>query len=213
MMLYFYFFIIYSIIGWIIEMTFTSITTKKVVNRGFLLGPYCPIYGTGALFIVLFLGKYKNDIIVLFTMAVVICSIIEYVTSYLMEKIFKARWWDYSDFSFNLNGRICLSNAMAFGVLGVAVVNYVHPLVLNLLTNVNINFFYIFGYTITIIFTIDAVLSFSIITKLKFTVDAIKKDYTDEITEKIRNVLIQKSRLIKRLIDAFPDFNIISRKK
>jgi len=101
-------FFIYAILGWIIETTLVSIEKKKFVNRGFLIGPYCPIYGFGGLAITILLKNYTKDPIVLFLMAVIICACLEYFTSYIMEKLFKARWWDYSKKKYNINGRICL---------------------------------------------------------------------------------------------------------
>lgn len=107
---YFMLFFIYAILGWIIETTLVSIEKRKFVNRGFLIGPYCPIYGFGGLAITILLKNYTKDPIVLFLMAVIICGTLEYFTSYIMEKIFKARWWDYSAKKYNINGRICLEN-------------------------------------------------------------------------------------------------------
>ena len=113
---YFLLFIIYAVIGWCMEVICKLIQYKKFVDRGFLIGPYCPIYGVGALLITFFLNKYVQDPVVLFVMAVVVCGILEYLTSYFMEKIYHARWWDYSSKKFNINGRICLSNLIAFGI-------------------------------------------------------------------------------------------------
>ena len=98
-------FIIYSFIGWTIEMVACAIANKKIVNRGFLVGPYCPIYGFSSLIMIGVLQKYLNDAFVLFIMAIFICTFTEYITSYIMEKIFHARWWDYTNIPFNLNGR------------------------------------------------------------------------------------------------------------
>lgn len=84
------------------EISFTLYKDKTLVNRGFLMGPYCPIYGCGCILIILLLKRYLNDFIALFIMSMVICSILEYLTSYIMEKLFKARWWDYSDRRFNI---------------------------------------------------------------------------------------------------------------
>ena len=92
--MYFMLFMFYSIVGWIIEVIYTFITDKKIVNRGFLIGPYCPIYGVGCLLIIILLKKYTDDFIVLFIMSMLICSLLEYLTSYVMEKLFNARWWD-----------------------------------------------------------------------------------------------------------------------
>ena len=87
---------IYSIMGWIMEVTCKSIEAKKIINRGFMIGPYCPIYGWGALAITILLKRYIDDWIVLLFMSIITCGILEYATSYVMEKLFHARWWDYS---------------------------------------------------------------------------------------------------------------------
>ena len=89
------------------ETTSISIRNKKFVNRGFLIGPVCPIYGYGVVLVSLLLQKYQNDIIVTFFMSIIICGFLEYFTSYFMEIIFKARWWDYSNIKWNLDGYIC----------------------------------------------------------------------------------------------------------
>ena len=94
---YFLLFLIYAILGWIMESALVSFQSGKLINRGFLIGPYCPIYGWGGLIITLYLTQYKDNIFTVFFLAVIVCSILEYFTSYIMEKIFKARWWDYSD--------------------------------------------------------------------------------------------------------------------
>ena len=100
-------FFIFSFLGWVMEVTLTLITDKKFVNRGFLLGPCCPIYGCGCILLNLLLQNYMNNIIVLFILTMFTCSLLEYITSFLMEKIFKLRWWDYSQMRFNINGRMC----------------------------------------------------------------------------------------------------------
>lgn len=198
---YFALFIIYSFIGWLMEVTLTIIKDKKIINRGFLIGPYCPIYGTGCLLLITLLNKYKNDIVILFIMSIVICSILEYTTSYVMEKLFKARWWDYSRFKFNINGRICLETMIPFGLLGVLVVYYINPFLLKIINTNTILF------TITaIIFIADVSASFGIITSLKSTINDITKDSTEEITKKVREIIKQRSYFHQRLIKAFPNF-------
>ena len=104
--LYFFVFYCYAIFGWTVECITCSIGQKKFVHdRGFLIGPYCPIYGYGAMYMYFFLNRYYHEPITLFVMAVVGTSFLEYITSYLMEKLFNARWWDYSNDRFNLEGR------------------------------------------------------------------------------------------------------------
>ena len=119
--MYIMLFFIYSLAGWLIEMIPATIREKKFVDRGFLVGPYCPIYGCGVILITLLLQKYADDVVVTFFLSVIICGTLEYLTSYIMEKIFKARWWDYSNNKFNINGRICLETLVPFGIGGVLV--------------------------------------------------------------------------------------------
>ena len=205
--IYFLLFIIYSISGWIIEVIATTNDTKCFVNRGFLLGPYCPIYGTCSLLMILIIPELKSSIL-LFLITMLICSFIEYITSYLMEKLFKARWWDYSHIPLNLNGRICLKNSIYFGLLGVILVKYVNPKIVSYLIKIPNNIINIIFYITLIIFIIDNVISFKVVFKIKETVKFIKKDNTKEITEKVKKIL-QKSFLSMRLLKAFPDFRII----
>lgn len=119
---------IYSIVGWIYESIICSIGNRKLVNRGFLNGPYCPIYGSGAVLILLVLGKISNPVLLFFLGALLTCSL-EYFTSYIMEVLFHARWWDYSKRFCNINGRVCLLGAVVFGSFTVVLVKFLHPIV------------------------------------------------------------------------------------
>ena len=130
---YFFIFIIYTFLGWVLEVAFIFIRTKRFVNRGFLIGPACPIYGFGALIMMFYLTQYKDEPFTVFIMGAFICSTLEYITSYIMEKIFKARWWDYSDKKFNVNGRICLTYAFLFGLCGVIMICFTNPIIIYLL--------------------------------------------------------------------------------
>lgn len=201
-------FIIYSFLGWCIEVIACSYAKKKFVNRGFLIGPYCPIYGVSALIMVLLLNKYKEDISVLFWMSFIVCSIIEYITSFIMEKLFNARWWDYSNKLFNVNGRICLKNGIYFGALGVLLVRYINNFLVYDLNLLDYNILYILNLILFICFSIDLFVSFNVICKIKKTTDVIKKDYTEEITEKVKEIVSKGSFLSRRLINAFPTLTI-----
>ena len=206
---YFMLFFIYAILGWIIETTLVSIEKRKFVNRGFLIGPYCPIYGFGGLAITILLKHYTKDPIVLFLMAVIICGILEYFTSYIMEKIFKARWWDYSAKKYNINGRICLETVVPFGILGCLVMYVLNPITfkyLNMLSNSMLNIISAICFTI---FITDNIVSYNVISSFTKTVKTINvgkiKDNTEEITKKVREVLIGKSFFNKRLMEAYPN--------
>lgn len=206
---YFMLFFIYAILGWIIETTLVSIEKRKFVNRGFLIGPYCPIYGFGGLAITILLKNYTKDPIVLFLMAVIICGTLEYFTSYIMEKIFKARWWDYSAKKYNINGRICLETVVPFGILGCLVMYVLNPIsfkYLNMLSNSMLNIISAICFTI---FITDNIVSYNVISSFTKTVKTINvgkiKDNTEEITKKVREVLIGKSFFNKRLMEAYPN--------
>lgn len=118
---YFLWFLFYSFVGWMYESILVSCQQHRLVNRGFLNGPLCPIYGTGAILGVAILGNVHNPIII-FLISMVGATILEYTTSWVMEQLFHARWWDYSNFRFNLQGRVCLLGALIFGLGGVGVV-------------------------------------------------------------------------------------------
>lgn len=197
-------FIIYSVTGWIIEVIATYPDTKCFVNRGFLIGPYCPIYGNCALAMILLLHNVKNPLL-LFILSIIICSAGEYVTSYLMEKLFHARWWDYTKNKFNLNGRICLTNSLAFGVLGFLLIKFVNPFVVGLITKLSPTMLNVLFYTLLVIFITDNVISFKVIFKIKnMGVKYIHLDNTKEITEKVKKIL-SDNRLAKRVFKAFPN--------
>ena len=205
-------FFIYAVLGWIMEVTVGIVERKKFVNRGFLIGPYCPIYGAGGAAITFFLQKYVNDPIVLFCVAIVICGVLEYLTSYVMEKIFKARWWDYSKKKFNINGRVCLETIIPFGLLGCLIIYVINPFVLSLLDKVPTDILNLIAEIIAGVFIVDFVISYFIIARLRKTAKQVKKsetcDNTEEITKKVREILINRSVLDRRLINAFPKFSI-----
>lgn len=206
---YFLMFIIYSFVGWSIEVINNIINNKKFVNRGFLIGPYCPIYGFGGICITVFLTRYNDSILVLFVMAMAICGVLEYITSYIMEKFFKARWWDYSNKKYNINGRICLETMIPFGILGCFVIYITNPFLLYIFRNIPNHLINILAIIISIIFFIDNLISFKIISNFrKSTFFEVKKDSTEEITKRVKEVLINSSHLQKRLISAFPTLKI-----
>ena len=196
-------FITYSFMGWVMEMIATVVEDHEIVNRGFLIGPYCPIYGCCSIAIILILHKINNPII-LFIFSILICSIGEYVTSFILEKIFKARWWDYSHMKFNLNGRICLRNCLFFGILGFIMIRYINTFFTNLYLSLNPNTLNIIFYVILVIFIIDLVISFNVIFKIKnMSLKYINLDNTKEISLKVKEILTNNI-LTRRFLRAFP---------
>lgn len=209
---YFLLFIIYSFVGWVIEIITEYYHHKRFVNRGFLIGPYCPIYGAASVIMILFLNKYIDDPIALFVMALVICSIIEYLASYVMEKLFNARWWDYSNNKFNINGRICLETMIPFGFGGLLLMYFINPFVVKVLSYVPTNLLKIIAIILFLLFLMDCIISFKIILGFKKVTFKQERDNTAEITNKVKETLIKKSKLNKRLINSFPNLRVRKRK-
>ena len=213
---YFLYFIIIAVCGWFMEITLQLITKHKFADRGFLIGPYCPIYGCGALLITIFLTRFENYPFALFCVAIVVCAVLEYATSYIMEKIFHARWWDYSENKFNINGRICLETIIPFGLLGLLLIYVVNPFIFNILTQAQENFINIIAIIIAVIFAIDNIISFKVILNVRLTSRKLDKenpkDNTEEMSKKVIEFLRSKSFLNRRLLNAFPKLTMISNK-
>lgn len=123
------YFIVYSLIGWAIESLFKSYLQKKWINTGFLNGPFCPIYGIGALIMLIFLDSYKMNLGLVFIIGFVVLSIWEYLVGLLLEKVFHTKYWDYSESKFNIEGRVCLFNSMCWGILSVLFIRFWHPFI------------------------------------------------------------------------------------
>lgn len=123
-------FFIYSFIGWLWETVYCSLKAKKFVYRGFLIGPYCPIYGFGILGVLYFLEPLRQNIVVLYFLSTILVTILEYITSYGLEKMFHASWWDYKDVPLNINGRVALPVSLFWGIGCVLIVRVIHPKVM-----------------------------------------------------------------------------------
>lgn len=207
---WFFFFMIYSFIGYLTEITCCSINNKKlIVNRGFCLGPYLPIYGFSSVIMNIFLAKYSKDIITLFVMSAFVCTLMEYMTSLILEKIFHARWWDYTEKKFNLSGRVCLENACLFGFGGVAIVSILHPFLDGLVSMIPHNILIIISIVLFVIFMIDVIITVTTmrqvkIASMKFTA----KDATEEISRKVRNEILKNKGLMLHMLNAFPKISL-----
>ena len=182
-------FIAYGITGYFLEVITTSLEQKKInLTRGFLVGPIVPIYGVGSLLITL-----------------------EFTTSYIMEKAFKLRWWDYSHMKYNLDGRICLLNAVLFGIGGVLVVKYVNNILFIIINSMTSVVFNILFYILLIIFITDLVVTLIVMNKLKInTAKYLNKDATNKIRQEVRKQLENSSFLVKRLLNSFPKLDKIN---
>ena len=206
--LYFLLFLIYSFMGWCMEVCVSLVTRKKFINRGFLIGPYFPIYGWGAILITLLLSYFTDKPILLFFMAILICGTLEYLTSFFMEKIYHLRWWDYSNKKFNINGRVCLDTIIPFGILGTTIMYVTNPFFLDKLNMIPNNTLNIIFYILFAIFTIDGIISSTTILGIRKTTTDVnrenREDNTEEITKKVREILLRQSFIQRRLVNAYP---------
>jgi len=161
LMLYTAYFFFYSFFGWVLECIWCTVSeTRKnkkftFINRGFLIGPLCPIYGCSALTMTIFLQPFAHNLWIVFFLGILVCDTVEYLTSYIMEKIFNARWWDYSQRFMNLNGRICLQHTFIWGFLSVLFIRFINPNVTNLILKVPEDYFSILIYIMLTLFIID----------------------------------------------------------
>lgn len=123
-------FFIYAILGWGVEVVYATVNSGKFVNRGFLNGPYCPIYGFGVLIVALCLMPLQKNLAALFFGSVLLTTLLELVTGFLLERIFNEKWWDYTDEHFNFRGYICVKFSILWGMACVMVIRVIHPMVL-----------------------------------------------------------------------------------
>jgi uncharacterized membrane protein len=151
-------FFIYSAYGWLYETIFCSFQAGHFADRGFFYGPYLPIYGFGALFVIFLLHKRMTKL-QQFILSLTVTTALEYVTSYLLEVIFHKTWWDYTNYYFQLNGRICLVAALLFGVLGVLLINYIHPFVKKRTDKITKHMKLVLSCTLTSILFVDFLFS------------------------------------------------------
>ena len=206
----FFWLILYSFIGWVYESTLCSVTQHKLVNRGFLAGPLCPIYGFGALVIILCLGREANSsILSLFLSGAVLTCTLEYLTSWLMEKLFHARWWDYSHYRFQLNGRVCLLGAVAFGTMSVLILKVVHPFVKDLTERIPEQILYIICGLLLLLVAADTVTTVRSVVNMnqklaevQAALDRIKErvsDVKDDISERRGRLHDHGQKILERV--------------
>lgn len=181
------YFVIYSFLGWVMESIVRSIAEKKLINTGFLVGPMCPIYGIGAMIMLLFLDRFENNIPLLFIVSIVVLTIWEYLVGVLLETIFKTKYWDYSDQKFNFQGRVCLTNSICWGILGVLFVKGIHPAIIKLLEKVNIHVLHYAIFIISIVAIVDMIVSVIKVKNIKVTLEKIE-ELNKEIKEKLKEV-------------------------
>lgn len=227
-----YYFALYSFGGWCVEVIYAFYQNHRFVNRGFLFGPFCPMYGFGALILIVILKPAEHNLLLFFILAFVFISVLEYFTGFLLEKAFKTTWWDYSEDFLNIKGRVCLSFSIIWGVGSVIFIKFVHPFVNGnvkfIHTNVgilvlNILFFYLiidFIATMVSIVRLNTLLSqiYDVYIEFKNKLDNIKDSKSEvmegyaDIFKELKNryeIIFEKiQHNYSRLTKAFPSFTV-----
>ncbi|NMM93571.1 putative ABC transporter permease [Bifidobacterium oedipodis] len=178
----FLWFLLYSFIGWVYESILVSVQERRFVNRGFLNGPLCPIYGTGASLAIVLLGHMTNPVLI-FLISMIGATLLEYVTSWGMERLFHARWWDYSNFHFNINGRVCLLGAVVFGFGGVAIVLGAQPIVAELSNMIPIPALHTLATVLFILTAIDVAVTVAGILDFAQMLDTVSETVQDYVAK------------------------------
>lgn len=202
--LWFLIFMAYAFGGWLVEVCIGLLQHRKLVNRGFLVGPICPIYGVGALLLSLILNPSESPLVI-FCVAVVGSAILEYGVSYIMEKLFRVRWWDYTDRPFNLNGRICLESILSFGIFGILILKIINPTLITLFSTISPTVTTLLAASLFVWLLLDITFSLWLMFGVRITVGTVQRDATDEIAARVHEILSGKSKLNRRLVKAFPN--------
>ena len=201
-------FFAYSLLGWCIEVILKYIQFHRFINRGFLTGPICPIYGSGAVLITLVVGnisRLESGYGTTFALSFLICGAVEYLTSFYMEKRFHARWWDYSRKPMNLHGRVWIGNLVLFGLGGVAIIHIINPLIYRVLNVISLTAKGITVCVLAAVITADYILTHFVLKLVKFGVENSEADNTEEIRREIYLLLSDRSVFHKRFADAYPE--------
>lgn len=202
---YFLLFFAMAVVGWCMEVACKFVQFRRFINRGFLIGPYCPVYGVGSVLITLLLSRFAGDPVVVFLMAMILCGTLEYTTGYLMEKLFHARWWDYSNRPFNINGRVCAGTLIPFGLLGLLLIYAIKPFLFSLFDQISPGVMHGLCAVLLLLILTDTAVSATILGKIrKSAAQTPGIDDTESLTRSVREHLSKHGRLVRRALRAFP---------
>ena len=201
-------FFAYAFLGWCIEVTLKYFQFHRFINRGFLTGPWLPIYGSGAALITVVikgLAPLEFSVGTTFIVSFLLCGFLEYMTSYVLEKRFHARWWDYSQKPMNLHGRVWIGNLVLFGLGGVLIVHLFDPLLYRLFALISLPTREIMAATLSVIIAADFVMSHFVLKLVKTGVEQSEADNTEQISREVRLLLSDRSVFYRRFADAYPE--------
>lgn len=198
------YFFLYSFLGWAMESIYISVLQRKVINTGFLHGPFCPIYGFGAVVLYVLLIHLKGNVIAIFCTGFIVLSLWEYFVGFLLEKLFKTKYWDYSKNRFNINGRVCLLNSIYWGLLSIFFIEIWNPIVEEQIQKIP-QYILLYIDTVLIIYIIADMVSSSIkIINLPKRLDRIKSLHVNlkEKLEELKKATTEKQKVaLQNVID------------
>ena len=201
------YFFVYGFLGWCTEVAFAAWKEHRFVNRGFLNGPICPVYGIGVTLVVHFLSPYRSNLIILYITSTILVTALEWLTGFILERVFHNKWWDYSNMPLNLNGYVCLLFSLIWGVACVLIVDFIHPVIHKLLLYIPV----IVGVIILIILEIgmfaDLYVTASGILKMNKRLAAMQEiaDELHEISDKIGENIYKNTIAAMETQDAIKD--------
>ena len=201
-------FFVYAIAGWCMEVILKYRQFHRFINRGFLTGPWLPIYGFGAVLITLgvnAIAGVEHSVGTTFLISFFLCGTVEYVASWIMEKRFHARWWDYSQKPMNLNGRVWIGNLILFGLAGVGIEYLANPLLLNLFNRISLRARTIIACVLLVIIAADYVVTHFVLKLVKTGVETSQADNTEEISKEVKLLLSDRNYFYSRFADAYPE--------
>ena len=181
-------FMYYSFIGYLIEVIFAFIKDHKYINRGFLIGPYCSIYGVAGLVLSTF--NPNMNVVALFLLSMFCCFIIEGSTGFILDKIFKMRWWDYSDVPLNIHGYVCLKFMLLFGLFSLIGVYLLNPIFSSIYNYFNDTIKVIVAILLAIIYVVDLIVSTILISKIKRVIEPKNRNNTTLIINTKKKMLL-----------------------
>ena len=190
------------------EVTLKYFQFHRFINRGFLTGPWLPIYGSGAALITVVikgLAPLESSVGTTFAVSFLLCGFLEYMTSYILEKRFHARWWDYSRKPMNLHGRVWIGNLILFGLGGVVIVDLINPLLLRLSEHMSFPLREVIAISLSVIFAADYVMSHFVLRLVKTSVELSEADDTEAISKEVRLLLSDRSVFHRRFAEAYPE--------
>jgi uncharacterized membrane protein len=221
---YIIWFVFYSVAGWVYETIVCSAEQRKLVMRGFLSGPYCPIYGFGAIIDLSVIGWIENPVLLFLAGATLAC-LLEYFTAWLLEVFFHAKWWDYSEMKFNIKGRVCALGALVFGLFAVFLVKFGHPLVVRQTAGLPVTFQILLAIFLLAVLLLDTVVTITQLSMFNEKLKGLQKiltephagphDYLERAIDaaiylkldvKVEAILDRINKQEQRILHAFPYF-------